>query len=201
MKIRTKTSIQSILLMTFLGLSACHGDSTIDESAIGSMFTLDLTHYDPQHTPSSLRIANETLAFPLSRVASPPLSRTAPGALRVLYTRVGCRITDPGSWIVSGLGSEPLPAPGPVRVVGVTIEQTLDNLATTTLDALARNTCFSYRTADGAWQPLLAPTSSVVAAGSVRSGLGPLPVPADAIAVFLADSYVTRITYEVQASN
>ena len=146
--------------------SACSSSSGSVGDAGTAVYALELANYDPGSTPSSLPISNETQVFPLDTTApSQHLSRAMPFALRVVYTRVGCWVPDPASWIAFG---RPLPSQVPVRLMGISIEQTVPTRSNATASA-----------------------------ATTELALSPA-VLADAVAIFLPTyTNVKRITYTV----
>ncbi|WP_394825001.1 hypothetical protein [Pendulispora albinea] len=157
--------------------------------------SLDLTHYDPAHTPPSLSIANETLVLPLRPGApSRALSRAEPGDLQVPYTRAGCWTPDPQET----LARVSVPVQTPIKLLSINIDQELSPGNSSTLQELAKQTCLTYRTAAGSWEPLIAPTTITVGADGVRAEFTSPAVETDAFAIFLPTyTNVKRITYTV----
>lgn len=191
---RILRSIVTTLAAVSAGLGgACSGDS--EKGA--AVHSLDLTRYDPGETPPSLRIANETLILPLRPGApSRTLSRAEPGDLQIIYTRVGCWISEPQSTLTRADIS--VPSQPPVDLLGVSIEQELGAMSSITLQELGQQTCLTYRTAAGSWKPLIAPTSIATRTNEVRTEFTPPTVEADAFAIFFPlYSNVKRITYTV----
>lgn len=152
---------------------------------------------DPPAAPATIWISNATLVFPLSTDrAAQSMSAAHPADLAQIYTRVGCWIDDPGTWIARGLdGPRSI---GPVRLTHIAIVQ----VATQHYDpdGLGRETCFTYRTAsDGRWHALIAPSRVKVAGDQVTTELDVDVEGVDAAAIFLPTytnvatvSYATR---------
>jgi hypothetical protein len=172
------------------------------DGAAPTIFTFDLSQYDPGRAPPSLAIANQTLVFPLD-VQQPPLrslSVSAPGDLRAVYTRVGCWV-DPEAWI-GGSGAAPvtLPATPPARLDEVTVEHDIDPSVTASPAALAQGTCVSVRSAAGLWQPFVLASQVVVTADAVRLTFALRAAAADAVAIFLPTyTYIARVSYRAEA--
>lgn len=177
-------------------LGACSGGGE-QPQGIDGVHTLDLTNYDPGQTPSSLFVANETLVLPLRPGAqSVALSRRDPGDLQIRYTRVGCWIASPDGVLAQG---GDLPAQRTVRLLAMAIEQELRPGNSSTLHSLGEETCFTYRTADGHWQALIAPMNIVETAQRVRTEITLQGAQGDAIAIFLPTwTNVRQVSYTIQ---
>lgn len=189
--------IARLALGVLFMVTAC-GDNTVEEILADGVYTLDLTNYDPGENPPSLRIANETLLMPLRTGAQhASLSRSTPGDLRVLYTRVGCWLLNPQSSID---GRMPLPRQNSARLANLAIEQERDATNVFTLQTLADETCFSYRTLDGNWHDLQKPTHvmKMEETNRVNVELALPDVEADAFAILLPTwTNVRQVSYTI----
>lgn len=175
-----------VACLVLLGCGSEHGDPAAPPT---EGVTFDLRHYDGD---AALFASNRTLLFPLRKGdATFALSRSSPGDLEVLYTRVGCWIDDPGRLLGSLTPIESR------HLASISIEIVRGSAGPREdLEKLARDTCFTYRTPDGAWHSLLAPTRVAVTESSAIAELS-LDVPnADAVAIFLPTWVnIARVSY------
>jgi len=181
-------------LVAACGGPACaHGDERGDEA----VYTLELSNGSPGDATYPLTLANDTLVFPLALDEETQLlTSSAPGDLVIAYTRVGCWIDDPETWI----GNSPLRAVPPVHLTQVTITQVSDGgSADDEPRGLSESSCFTYRTCDGVWHPLLAPTTITAGGGMTTATLSLDVDGVDAAAIFLPlYTHVSRVTYTAE---
>jgi hypothetical protein len=163
------------------------------------LYTLDLTNYSPRQTPPTLRISNSTLVLPLALgMKTQPLSEEAPGDLINAYTRVGCWIDDPALFL--GLAHS-VRAVSPVHLTQITVDQTSEGeRSALPPDQLAMQTCFTYRSRDGAWHGLLPPSKITASPHAATAEIALDVTDVDAAAIFLPTyTYVSKITYRADA--
>jgi hypothetical protein len=183
-----------ILLAMAILTAACSG---ANEEAGEAVYTLDLAAYSPGQTPAALKIANETVVFPLGvGPREQALTGAAPGDLVALYTRVGCAV-EPEEWIgTNGAVPAHIPATAPVHLVAVTVDELSDG--GTSPRGLADGTCVSVRWRDGTWHPSARPSQVTVEGVSVRAEFALDVESATAAAIFLPTyTYVSRVSYRM----
>lgn len=175
------------------GLPCAQGDERGEQA----VYTLELSNITPADPAIPLTLANDTLVFPLATDHETQQStQDAPGDLIIAYTRVGCWIDDPGSQI----GDQEVRDVPPVHLTEITIEQVEDPIfPDPEPSGLSEQTCFTYRTCDGAWHPLTAPTQITAGDGRTTATLTLDVDGADAVAIFLPlSTRASQITYTAE---
>lgn len=149
-------------------------------------YTLNLSDVTPGDPDIPLTLSNDTLVFPLATEQETQFAtEDAPGDLVIAYTRLGCWIDDPGE-VVGDIDLRDVP---PVRLKEVTFDQSPDSAGA----------CFTYRTCDGVWHPLLSPTSSTTDGDPATATLTLNADAVDAVAIFLPlYTHASRITYTTE---
>jgi hypothetical protein len=188
------------MLVTGMALVAACGDPPCahdDEHEGGAVYALELRDDSPDDTAYPMMLANDTLVFPLALDKQTQLlTRSAPGDLIIAYTRVGCWIDDPETWV----RDLPLRAVPPVYLTTITMDQV--SVGADVEDeprGLSESSCFTYRTCDGVWHPLLAPTTITAGGGMTTATLSLDVEGADAVAVFLPQyTHAWRVTYTAE---
>lgn len=179
-------------------IAACNGPACGDgDEGDEAVHTLELGAYSSAEPPSPLSLSNETLVFPLATDQETwELTASSPGDLVAAYTRVGCWIDDPETWI----GQVPLREVPPVHLTEVTIEQVSDGVHThSDATSLSGGACLTYRSCDGAWHSLLAPAAITGDAVTSTATFAVDLAGADAVGIFLPlYTNVSRITYTAE---
>jgi hypothetical protein len=168
-----------------------------DERGEEARYTLELSGVTPGDPAIPLTLSNDTLAFPLAvEDRTQLLTDQAPGDLVIAYTRVGCWIDDPEQWI----GQHEVRDVPPVHLREVTIEQVSDTyFHDDEPRGLSEGSCFTYRTCDGVWHPLLGPTEITAGGGRTTATLAIDVDGVDAAAIFLPlYTRVSRVTYTAE---
>jgi hypothetical protein len=174
------------------GASGSAGNVSVSDGT----YVIEFSEPDPPDEQPGLFIANSTLAIALTRgPAVRQFSGAPPGdAADVVlqYTRVGCRIDDPNSWI----GEAALTAAPSTQLMRVTITEHADLAGISTALELVDQTCLSVRQAGGAYQPLIQYSTLQPGDGSMEATFDVHATSVDAFALFLPTyTSISRVSY------
>jgi hypothetical protein len=201
--------LQSSLLALFVALGvSCGGDVESDDERHpvvppqNGTYTIDFSRYEGDDPPTPLHVRNETLIFALARS---PLhqqpTREDPGDELIAYTRLTCSgvlgmpplegTIDPSN------GEQSFGRDGPfLHLTRIAIEQLIEDVVEA--ERLGDATCFTYRTHDGVWNTIVAPTSVTVEGNLATSTITLDAREVDLIAIYLqSGANVRSVAYDV----
>jgi hypothetical protein len=160
-------------------------DGELDAGREGR-YRIDFSAQDGGTLPTS----NDTVVLSLGLTDDP-------SDAMLVYTRIGCP-DDADDVIGSGGSAEALLPPTlPVHLTYVAVEQVHIASGEPEPAELGEQTCFSYRTSNGKWQPTFRPIRATVSGDSVVVEAGLDLHDADALAIFLPTyTNLVSITYE-----
>jgi hypothetical protein len=162
------------------------------------VYVIEFSEPDQRDGKPGLLITNSTLAIALTRgpavrqFSPAPPGDVTPADVVVHYTRIGCSIDDPDSWI-GGAALTPAPSTQLMRVT-VTEHEDLDGV--TNALQLVDQTCLSVRQAEGGYQRLIQYDTLQPGDRSMEATFEVQAPSVDAFALFLPTrTRISRVSY------